>query len=223
MTEEVLHGVSRVISKYMEEHFASLSSTYQWDFDNEKFPVDGYSALGSNSYEKSRHLREYLNGLICQQHPLQIESQKWYVQHWGRVRGNKDETLNSYIASTYDDLIKLGTKGVATWSKILCVRDPKKYAIYDARVSIALNSIQKKSEIFSPMLFPLLPTQNRKFVGQSAKLIIESGFFKLKSSNFYSDYLKILHQVAVNKPWDIQDVEMALFSGAENLSNVWLK
>jgi hypothetical protein len=69
----------------------------------------------------------------------------------------------------------------------------------------------------------LFPTQNRKFVGQSGKLIIESGFFKLKSSNFYSDYLKILHEVAIDKPWDIQDVEMALFSGAENLSQVWLK
>ena len=56
----------------------------------------------------------------------------WTVKEWGGIKGNKDETIESYLLP----MTEYPLKGVASYSKILSVIDPKSFAIYDARVGL---------------------------------------------------------------------------------------
>lgn len=129
----------------------------------------------------------------------------------------------TYINANVDQLISLGSKGIATWSKILSIRNPSKYAIYDARVAVSLNSIQKIYDVESPILFPQLASRNKSFVLQTQQIINNSRFFKNKcNTNFYLEYLDILsYATSKTNGFDIQDAEMVLFLNAEELSTTW--
>ena len=211
------------VSKYLKDQFSRLPEIYPWGFNLENFPNRVYHKSGVNKYEQSRHLRDHIYNAIQKNSNLSEELQKWYVRDFGGVRGNSDETLNRYITSDYQELLDLGTRGVASWSKILSVRNPKEYAIYDARVALSLNSIQKIYSISDRILFPQLPSRNTTFVLPTQEIIRQSDFFKTKNNkNYYSKYLEMLQFSVCNQQYfDIQDAEMILFSNAEELSRVW--
>lgn len=213
------------LSNYLSEKFVKLPELYTWEFrlDKKKFPLVGYEKRGSNAYERSRNLRTDLHGEILKNSPFSKDLQIWYVQEWGGVRGNKLSTLEKYLQSDDAELIALNSKGIATWSKILSIREPSKYAIYDARVALALNSLQKKSNVKNAAMFPLLPTQNRKFAQDAAIKIKQSGFFKDNVGNdFYQQYLALLTNATKNLAnIEIQDAEMILFSTSKDLCGVW--
>lgn len=211
------------LSLYFCSELPMLRSTYDWDFKLKNFPDKNYLPSGDSSYSRSRHVRDYIHKAICTMSQFSGDLQIWYVRDWGRVRGNKQETLELYIESPEEELFSLGAKGVASWSKILSVRNPGRYAIFDARVSIALNSLQYKFEVEDPILFPQLPSQNKSYVTGAQAAIKKSKFFSLDAGNsFYQRYLEILKEcVRCDKSMDIQDAEMVLFSNAPDLSKVW--
>jgi hypothetical protein len=218
-----LEDLGKALTSYIEEKFFSLRDSYKWDFSIENFPNKEYKFEGQTPYENSKLLRQFIHLAISQNDDLKVEYQKWYVRDWGGVRGNNDATIETYISTPSSDLFKLETRGIATWSKILCVRDPSQFSIYDARVALALNSLQRRHLIKNPLLFPLLPSQNKSFVLPRHKLITDSLFFSSQVPQFYSTYLSLLTGAANNKPWDIQDIEMILFSNSKELSEIWEK
>ena len=59
----------------------------------------------------------------------------WYVSVWGGIRANKIGTIERYVRLSEEQLAASDLQGVATWSKILTVRNPNYYPIYDARVA----------------------------------------------------------------------------------------
>lgn len=211
------------IFHYISENLSSLSADYKWKFDLKNFPDISYRQSGPDAYRKSRDLRWEIHRRITTEATRSTALQIWYVQEWGGVKANKLETLEGYIRSSDEALINLRFKGIATWSKILSVRDPSRYAIYDSRVAIALNSIQKKYEVKGSFLFPQLASRNVKFVLPTQRKIKNSTFFVNKdNSRFYKVYLEILQKVATNQDaYDLQDAEMVLFANAEKLSKVW--
>ena len=103
------------------------------------------------------------------------------------------------------------------------MRNPNRYAIFDARVSLALNSLQKKYGIEDAVLFPHLPTQNRMFVKATQTVVSSSGFFKSTlGNNFYHFYLNLLDSAVKDSgEFDLQDAEMILFANAKEFSEVW--
>lgn len=140
----------------------------------------------------------------------------------------------------WDDekLLELGISGVASYSKVLAIRDPKAYAIYDARVAVSLNAIQLIAGCSEGWIFPFLPGRN-KVTGDT---VHKRGFsqccrFKPKAvlerhpdwervprhSAYvrYLDLLKILRHEA--QDMSIQEMEMALFADAEALVGVVMK
>ena len=212
-----------IISKFIEEHYATLPIAYDWRFSTDNFPGKKFRVQGNNPYEQSKKLRLYIHSAIKRNGLLTADYQKWYVRYWGGVRGNKESTIEAYINMSEVDLERLGAKGIATWSKILCLRDPNRFAIYDARVALAINSLQKREDIKSPLLFPQLPSRNNTFVVPAQRTISNSVFFAgRRLNNFYSVYMQLLQRAAERGPWDIQDIEMALFSYSSSLSDVWL-
>ena len=211
------------LATYIGDNLDKLNETYNWKINMDGFPDPEYVPVGASKYEQNRNLREHINERIKNKTDKSALFQAWYVLNWGGVKGNKKETLEKYIQSQNSELISLNGKGIASWSKILSVRDPKAYAIYDARVAISLNSIQKYSNVSEPILFPLLISRNNSFVVPTQKLIRQSDFFSEKAPvHFYSMYLEILRaSVKEKSQFDIQDAEMVLFSNAGDLSKVW--
>lgn len=65
-----------------------------------------------------------------------------YIRRWGGLVANSDNTILDYASKSNRQLIDLGTRGIASWSKLLAVRNPRKYPIYDARVAFSLNALQ---------------------------------------------------------------------------------
>jgi hypothetical protein len=100
--------------------------------------------------------------LVTMRPTRRLEVAIWYVRDWGGVKSNRKETLDKYVGLSEADLTALNMQGVATWSKILAVQNPDTYAIFDARVSAALNAIQLAKGIETSILFPQLASRNTK-------------------------------------------------------------
>ena len=128
--------------------------------------------------------------------------------------------MEEYSKLSASQLIKNGKKGIASWSKAIVVHDPNEYAIFDARVAISLNCIQKLYGLNDAVLFPVLPSRN-KIVALGNKLIKATAksesWEKAYEENFYTQYLKILNYVAKELNSDISTIEMLLFAKAEEL------
>lgn len=180
--------------KYLDKDIHRLEEIYSWNFPTKNLPFE-YSKNGKSDYEESIDLRNFLNEKIRRGNYV-AESQIWYVKDWGGVKGNKQSTLLSYVDMTNEELLSLGIKGISTWSKMLCIRNPEEYAIYDTRVAFTLNGLQRLYEVSDPYLFPLLSSRNTN--------------------------ISPLHKKIKN---GIQSVEMYLFSMAisdnKNLSIHW--
>jgi hypothetical protein len=147
---------------------------------------------------------------------------RWYVAKWGGVPGNKPETLKSYVDRTEMDLATCRIDRVATWSKILVIRDPNQYAIFDARVAASLNALQLIAGVDRPILFPNLLSRNnsiKAFQGWLKKQDLQRAR-KLPRSEVYPAYLDLLWEVAREAGLSSLDqIEMILFADAVTLAN----
>jgi hypothetical protein len=144
---------------------------YCWnEIDPSRLPK-GVSLPIGNAYAKNVALKYELHRLWQRSDEHErFALAKCYVTTWGGVRRNKAATLKAYVTEEPDVIIKRGRNGVASWSKVLCIRDPKTYAIFDARVSTALNALQIIYDTPGPILFPLLPGQNKTIQAGNEKM-----------------------------------------------------
>jgi hypothetical protein len=109
---------------------------YRWkEISRSKLPL-GVSLPEGNRYAQNVALKLELHRIWSISNPSQrFAIAKYYVSTWGGVPKNNDETLTGYVTQEPDSVISgNGKTGVASWSKVLCIRDPKKYAIFDARI-----------------------------------------------------------------------------------------
>jgi len=197
---------------------------YTWDIDDGKLP-DGIRLPCGSPYERNLVLKRALHAIwIAGTEVDKYEIIRWYIEEWGRIRGNKKKTIESYSNRDIDDLIALGKKGVASWSKALCIYEPELYPIFDARVSAALNAMLVVGGETKPKLFPCLPSQNMTIALANRlfrNLVKERGLDILGDSEFYSIYMKLLKgTISTLAEYDgigVFTLEMLLFSFAEEL------
>ena len=208
---------------YLLENLNQIQSGYKWDFTTNKFPIS-YKKKSTNDYQNSLDLREFIHQKVKFKSEFSDEFQVWYVKEWGGVKSNKTLTFDDYLISSSEELINRGQKGVASWSKMLSVRDPSKYAIYDARVAVSLNTISLLFSEESNLFFPQLSSRNNKIIAAQQSI---KKYIKLKNLNiindFYNSYLYFLRK-AVNdceRKFDIQTAEMILFANAEEMAKKW--
>lgn len=142
------------------------------------------------------------------------------------MRSNRPETLALYHGSDARTNIARGDKGIASWSKALCVRDPHAFAIFDARVSASLNALQviHRARIPAPLRFPLLASRNREVARRSALLRrhFQQHAWPRVDKGFYDAYLGLCKAVGerigpAGAPMPVCAVEMALLAHTEEL------
>lgn len=152
----------------------------------------------------------------------------YYIHVWGGMRTNQPKTLEAYHRASAEENIARGKAGIASSSKALCVRDPFKYAIFDARVAASMNALQVIHRVPGPesLRFPLLASRNTVVSRGNAQLqewFREHAWPRVRPA-FYADYLHVCESVAARlgstgAALPIYAVEMAFFASAEELLN----
>jgi hypothetical protein len=152
----------------------------------------------------------------------------WLVREWGGIKRNASETIVGYVNQA--DACRPATpfSGVASYSKIFSIKDPAKFAIFDARVSTTLNAAQllmlrdgtiRQQDL---MYFPMPTGQNTivKYFAKAARpeIFIKKGF-RSERNRTYETYMTILLAITgVAGVPSVLDAEMILFVAAPRLS-----
>jgi hypothetical protein len=215
-------SLRNILTKFANQGLPSLNEGYKWPIPT-ALP-SGIDLPAGSLYEQSLALKSRLHEQWLVANPEQrFVLAKFYVSTWGGVKRNADEKLRSYAAQEPRSIMGDGIKGIASWSKVLSIRDPSKYAIYDARVAAALNCVQVVEGVRRGILFPLLPSQNKLI--QTATPCMRAHaraneWVNLDETLCYETYLALLAAVAKRCDMSrakIVAVEMLLFSRAEKL------
>lgn len=215
--------LQNAIIQYAYEHINETNDWYSWAINNDNLPV-GINLVVGNQYIQNIELKNKLNeawgrGDYARRRELTL----YYISTWGGIKTNKPTTINSYTVDNREQLIARGIQGIASWSKALCARNANEYAIFDARVSASLNSLQIIFEIDQKILFPILPSRNNAISNGNQQLrdITQNNIqWERNNAEFYGIYLKILHNVVEElkrNDVSIATIEMLLFAKAEEL------
>lgn len=218
--------------RYFETSLPNLEKDYRWPISK---PLYGFSG---DSYEENKCLKFHLHKLWkdadndnTKRNTLAIE----IVKDWGGIRSNKNGTIRKYVAwcQEYDENWDWPLQGVASYSKILAIKDPTRYAIYDARVAVALNAAQYIYEENSGIIFNYVPSRNKKIKRflehkefKKPNLHKKNGWEKLPFKENYSKYIYILHSLEKKlrksglRDFPLYDLEMSLFANAEDLAKM---
>lgn len=219
--------LKQAILNLSKSNIDGINDWYNWRSINENLLPANIKLPIGNQFKKNIALKNELNQLWkeTQDQELIAELIIYYIRTWGGIRGNKKESLDEYTTLSADELILKGKQGIASWSKAICVHDPKRYAIFDARVSISLNCLQIISNTDDKILYPVLASQNKTIAkgNKIIKALAKSDKWNAADENrFYNDYLKLLGHIASQMKTGIASVEMLLFAKAEELIRIAL-
>ena len=213
----------KALNSYLLANVNKIHEIYEWDFPTKNFPLP-YTKKSNNDYHNSLELRGFIHNALKFNSEKSIELQIWYVRDWGGVKTNSQSTLDAYLRTSSECLIERQEKGIASWSKMLSVRDPSSFAIYDARVAMSLNTISLTQTSVSTLLFPQLSSRNKKIVAAQSVVNARARTLALRPDKcFYKNYLHFLNQAVeqCGNKFDIQTAEMILFANAEVLAAHW--
>jgi len=205
-------GLEAILSDYFITARRALDDVYDWEVPK-NCPFD-FQRGSDSCAQANMRLRRVLSKIWKNEPTRRPEIATWYVRDWGGIISNRKETIDKYVCLSEADLTALNMQGVATWSKILAVQNPDTYAIFDARVSAALNAIQLAKGVETPILFPRLSSRNTKITKFQKWLPIRS-FSKRRPT--YRDYILLLTAVSQKSGAALEEVEMVLFANAEAL------
>lgn len=146
----------------------------------EEWPTEDWGSEindAPESYEKAfkqelrfkQHASRLAQILTNGREPELLKLATQYVQIWGGVGGNKDETLKSHVAIVrkIEQVVdverafenkELKFAGISSWSKILELLHPE-WGIYDSRVAFTINAVNYLNGSRRQIL-PSPPTQN---------------------------------------------------------------
>jgi hypothetical protein len=137
-----MHEVlARLLIDFVAVEAQRLDETYDWDIPA-PWPACAFERGADSRAKANIRLKRALSSAWQERPTDRASIERWYVSNWGGVRANSDTTLAAYAASSDEQLLQRGVRGVASWSKILVIRKPERYVIYDARVGAALNALQ---------------------------------------------------------------------------------
>ncbi len=225
--ELALEAASRTLCAFFSEKLDDLRWSYDW-FVPETIEIQSQGS----PYRDNVHLKEHYHQLWCAASTNgRIELAKSIVGLWGGIRANKAETIQKFVELCSQDAPETPFTGVASYSKILAIADPKRYAIYDARVAVALNAIQYLNKCKAGIFFNYVPGRNRitgnvtkrtgfafneRFSKQSFQ---RRGWSPIAKDATYQVYLDVLHWTLPQFPtYRLYDLEMSLFCNAERLA-----
>lgn len=206
---------------------------YNWKLPPRSFDGKPLSFSGTN-FEANIELKLNLNESWHSKPESRKKIVKWIVADWGGIRGNKEQTLENYYQLALKETPPTPLSGIASFSKVLAIKNPLKYAIYDARVAVSLNAIQMVLKASEGKAFPYLPGRNnitgnwnykkRKGFSVNKASSIQTltsapyAWEKVPDDKAYTVYLELLEELSKVLSVPIYCLEMALFSQAEELA-----
>ena len=197
---------------------------YQWRVP--KTLPAGVRLEAGSGYEQTRALKEAMRRLYGSDESRRLELATYFVHVWGGVRGNRPETLKSYVTNVVEAVIAAQKfKGISSWSKVLHLREPKNRFIYDARIAVVLNLVQRNHSVQDPLAFHMPDSQNRliKPVRRRLATLAKKDSWRAPSSKMYGDYNELVLEVGNRVGEDGDVVEMALFSQAPSMAAAFLE
>lgn len=232
---QLIKQIWREVGK-LEKFKWSLPKPETLSFLEKKIVEEIYSI--EDSAQANRRLREILGPRLNRfQMPKEEQGEtffitrsklaRWIIVDWGKIKKGKDKIAgwmdnmphfdDEYV---YPFISKMRNQRVSSWSKLLSFANYKKYPIYDARATVALNIALNKTSVISRFEMP--NTQNKK-IPKAIDKIVSARKSLPKNKQWawleYEDYFSLLHSIV--KHADVQDVleaEMTLFARAPQLA-----
>lgn len=213
------------ITRYVKHYAPELAHDYEFGLNPDLLKAKLDVAVPSGTrFEQNLHLKLRLADLWSSPERRE-EVARYYVSTWGRIRGNKATTLQRYV-----DTVGAGGcppfKGIPSWSKVATAADPRRYAIFDARVALSLNAIQflDKPPAARAQLFPLLSSRNKLISRVAPRLYAEGkrlGWTIVPEADVYATYLNLLKRASsgLANPLPLARAEMVLFARAPHLAS----
>jgi hypothetical protein len=150
----------------------------------------------------------------------------WIIKDWGGIGANNPTTIDRYVAMAETPDPTTPFAGVSSYSKVLSMRDPDKFAIYDARVAASLNAIQliqllRGVPSVNLLAFPAPSSRNnevKRFCEMCPREILTGnyGFQRVPDDDAFGVYLMLLGKLKEQMNQSILEVEMALFARSED-------
>jgi hypothetical protein len=218
-------NVSNIISNHIQslENVITLESLYQFNFNPVKVPVPIIFPI-KKPYEANLALKTGLHNAWMQS-PLSTKGDiiEYYIKNWGGIRGNNKNTMAQFRTQTTTQLLNSGYKGISSWSKALVIHNPESYFIYDSRVALTINWLQKKYNLPNNIKFEI-PLSQSKSVSNAIKELktnIKWNIWKntIQPNETYAKYLELLDLISINTGYSKSKIEMILFSIAPNLAD----
>ena len=155
---------------------------------------------------------------------IRLKAMRWVIYDWGHVRGRRGserdwpEQFGNYEASVIESFIEEHHKvRIASWSKALAFADSTKYAIYDARVAMSLNSILDKIGHDRKFYMPPPSSDDLGEVFTNVRKHV-SALYAVKKPAYmgYTEYMRLLNAFVSEKlAPNVLDAEMRLFANSD--------
>ncbi|MGD0662048.1 MAG: hypothetical protein ABSD38_28660 [Syntrophorhabdales bacterium] len=207
--------LQEAIITYGKANLTETNDWYRWPVNPIFLPAGITLPIGS-PYAQNTALKIQLSNLYstADDHTKQ-EITRYYIVNWGGIRRNTEEKIRLYALDAPASLIARGSRGIASWSKALCIRCPSEYAIYDARVALSLNCLQITGPVSPPVGFPLLLGQN-KLINLGSRMVLRHAsvhsWAVARENRFYQQYNSILSSAAQFLDVKLYTLEMLLFA-----------
>ena len=152
---------------------------------------------------------------------IRLEAMRWVIYDWGHIGGERGseetwpERFGDFKPNVIDSFIEdMWHERIASWSKALAFADSSKYAIYDARVAMSLNSIIDKIGHERKFYMPATRIKDLNYLFKIVK-----AHSKKQNTNKnpqymgYSEYMGLLNAIVQKElAPNVLEIEMRLFA-----------
>ena len=152
---------------------------------------------------------------------IRLKAMRWVLYDWGHIGGERGseetwpERFGDYKPNVIDSFIEdMWHERIASWSKALAFADSSKYAIYDARVAMSLNSILDKIGHERKFYMPATRIKDLNYLFKIVK-----AHSKKQNTNKnpqymgYSEYMGLLNAIVQKElAPNVLEIEMRLFA-----------
>lgn len=160
----------------------------------------------------TKNLRRVV-GPHLQNAEIRLSLCEWIVKAWGGISSHDGDRFRKMISQfgrfsmdeCWSAIDRIETfDRISSWSKLVSFAQPSSFAVFDARLAAALNTLHAINGLEARFYIPA--TQNGSVAKNRVRMMGSGPYLK------YRDYIGILKDAAQALEIDLQDVEMTLFA-----------